>query len=86
MLMLLLISSICSPLFNLLEALVNATVVDGDMDLVNDALLLLLSIFRAIKKAEDVVDARNTPVRIMYLRVSPYASLYLGNSLSLFFR
>ncbi|KAK4572844.1 hypothetical protein RGQ29_031022 [Quercus rubra] len=51
----------CSPLFNLLEALVNATVVDGDMDLVNDALLLLLSIFRAIKKAEDVVDARNTP-------------------------
>ncbi|KAM3683139.1 hypothetical protein ACB098_12G123600 [Castanea mollissima] len=51
----------CSPLFNLLEALVNATVVDGDMHLVNDALLLLLSIFRAIKKAEDVVDARNTP-------------------------
>ncbi|XP_075648967.1 sister chromatid cohesion protein PDS5 homolog B isoform X1 [Castanea sativa] len=51
----------CSPLFNLLEALVDATVVDGDMDLVNDALLLLLSIFRAIKKAEDVVDARNTP-------------------------
>ncbi|KAF3974294.1 hypothetical protein CMV_002369 [Castanea mollissima] len=51
----------CSPLFNLLEALVNATVVDGDMDLVNDALLLLLSIFRAIKKAEDVVDVRNTP-------------------------
>ncbi|KAK9993628.1 hypothetical protein SO802_023331 [Lithocarpus litseifolius] len=51
----------CSPLLNLLEALVNATVVDGDMDLVNDALLLLLSIFRAIKKAEDVVDARNTP-------------------------
>lgn len=62
--------SICSPLFNLLEALVNATVVDREMDLVNDALLLLLSIFRAIKKAEDAVDAQNTSVRIVYLRVS----------------
>ncbi|KAG7980770.1 hypothetical protein I3843_05G200200 [Carya illinoinensis] len=51
----------CSPLFNLLEALVNATIVDGDMDLVNDALLLLLSIFRAVKKAEDAADAQNTP-------------------------
>ncbi|XP_035540575.1 uncharacterized protein LOC108988322 isoform X3 [Juglans regia] len=51
----------CSPLFNLLEALVNATIVDGDMDLVNDARLLLLSIFRAVKKAEDAADAQNTP-------------------------
>ncbi|XP_059435125.1 sister chromatid cohesion protein PDS5 homolog B isoform X2 [Corylus avellana] len=49
----------CSPLFHLLEALVS--VVDGDRDLVNDARLLLLSIFRAIKKAEDAVDAQNTP-------------------------
>ncbi|XP_062146872.1 sister chromatid cohesion protein PDS5 homolog B isoform X4 [Alnus glutinosa] len=51
----------CSPLFHLLEALVSITIVDGDRDLVNDAHLLLLSIFRAIKKAEDVVDAQNTP-------------------------
>lgn len=66
--MLLCIFSICSPLFHLLEALVS--VVDGDRDLVNDARLLLLSIFRAIKKAEDVVDAQNTPVRIVYHRFS----------------
>jgi hypothetical protein len=70
MVMLLCIFSICSPLFHLLEALVSGTVVDGDRDLVNDACLLLLSIFRAIKKAEDVVDAQNTPVRIVYHRFS----------------
>lgn len=57
---------LCSPLFNFLEALVNATIVDGDMDLVNDARLLLLSIFRAVKKAEDAADAQNTPVRIVF--------------------
>jgi sister-chromatid-cohesion protein PDS5 len=70
MVMLLLIISLCSPLFHLLEALVSITIVDGDRDLVNDAHLLLLSIFRAIKKAEDVVDAQNTPVRIVYHRFS----------------
>ncbi|KAJ4700670.1 sister chromatid cohesion protein PDS5-like A isoform X1 [Melia azedarach] len=49
------------PLFSFLQALVNASIVDGDMDLVNDAVLYLLSIFRAIKRAEDAVDAHRTP-------------------------
>lgn len=65
MLMLLGIFPSCSPLFSFLQALVNASIVDGDMDLVNDAVLYLLSIFRAIKRAEDAVDAHRTPVRIM---------------------
>lgn len=68
MVMLLHIFSLCSPLFHLLEALVCGTVVDGDRDVVNDARVLLPSIFRAIKKAEDVVDAQNTAVRIVYHR------------------
>lgn len=53
---------VCSPLLHLLETLVRATA-NGNRDLVNDAPLLLLSIFRAIKKAEDVVDTQKTPVR-----------------------
>lgn len=55
---------LCSPLFNLLEALVNAKLVEVDMDPVNDVLLLLLCIFRAVKKAEDAVDAESSTVRI----------------------
>lgn len=49
------------PFFSLLQALLNPSIVDGDMDLVNDAVLYLLTIFRAIKKAEDAVDAHRTP-------------------------
>ncbi|KAJ0024548.1 hypothetical protein Pint_08187 [Pistacia integerrima] len=49
------------PLFSILKALVNASIVDGDTDLVKDAILYLLCIFRAIKKAKDAVDAQKTP-------------------------
>ncbi|XP_044511885.1 sister chromatid cohesion protein PDS5 homolog A isoform X2 [Mangifera indica] len=49
------------PLFSILKALVNACIVDGDMDLVKDAILYLFCIFRAIKRAEDAVDAQKTP-------------------------
>ena len=55
----------CSPLFWALQALVNANVVNGDTELINEAALYLLSIFRAIKKTEDAVDAHQTPVRIL---------------------
>ncbi|KAJ6391648.1 hypothetical protein OIU77_025591 [Salix suchowensis] len=51
----------CSPLFWALQALVNANVVNGDTELINEAALYLLSIFRAIKKTEDAVDAHQTP-------------------------
>ncbi|POO00116.1 Coatomer beta subunit [Trema orientale] len=51
----------CSPLFSVLQALLNASNFDGDFDVVKDAVLYLLRIFRAIKKAEDVVSVENTP-------------------------
>ncbi|KAJ6939281.1 sister chromatid cohesion protein PDS5 [Populus alba x Populus x berolinensis] len=51
----------CSPLFWALQALVNASIVNGDTGLINEAALYLLSIFRAIKKTEDAVDAHQTP-------------------------
>ncbi|GAV71980.1 Cnd1 domain-containing protein [Cephalotus follicularis] len=51
----------CSPIFSVVQALVNASTVDGDMDLVSDAVLYLICIFRAIKKAEDAVDGQQTP-------------------------
>uniref|UniRef100_A0A5B6YQ09 Sister chromatid cohesion protein PDS5 homolog A n=1 Tax=Davidia involucrata TaxID=16924 RepID=A0A5B6YQ09_DAVIN len=50
----------CSPLVFTLQALVNATFVDGDMDLINDAGSYLQSIFHAIKRAEDAVDGQTT--------------------------
>ncbi|XP_048332268.2 sister chromatid cohesion protein PDS5 homolog B isoform X1 [Ziziphus jujuba] len=51
----------CSPLFFVLQALLNASNVNGDMEVVKEAVLYLLCIFRAIKKAEDAVDADKTP-------------------------
>ncbi|XP_050211868.1 sister chromatid cohesion protein PDS5 homolog B [Mercurialis annua] len=51
----------CRPLFWVVQALLNANLVNGDMDLVNDAVMYLLSIFRAIKRADDAVDATKTP-------------------------
>ncbi|KAL1294310.1 hypothetical protein AAHE18_19G133200 [Arachis hypogaea] len=44
------------PLFFVLQAFTNASIVDGDLDVVNDAVLHLFSIFRAIRKAEDAID------------------------------
>lgn len=63
----------CSPLFSLLQTLLNPSIVDGDMGLVNDAVLYLLTIFCAIKKAEDAVDAHRTPVSI-----EPFRCLFLS--------
>ncbi|XP_021284773.1 sister chromatid cohesion protein PDS5 homolog A isoform X2 [Herrania umbratica] len=51
----------CSPLLSFLHASINSSVVDGDLDLVNDAALYLKYIFRAIKRAKDAVDAQRTP-------------------------
>ncbi|KAK7275658.1 hypothetical protein RIF29_16778 [Crotalaria pallida] len=53
-------AELCSPLFFVLQAFVDASIVDGDLDLVNGAVLYLFSIFRAIRKAEDAVDAQMT--------------------------
>ncbi|KAJ9673634.1 hypothetical protein PVL29_023280 [Vitis rotundifolia] len=50
----------CSPLFFTLQVLVNASFIDGGMDLDNDAISCIFSIFRAIKRAEDAVDAQRT--------------------------
>ncbi|XP_059630755.1 sister chromatid cohesion protein PDS5 homolog B isoform X2 [Cornus florida] len=50
----------CSPLVFTLQALVNATFLDGDLDLVNDAISYLCGIFNAIKRAEDAVDYQRT--------------------------
>ncbi|MED6112773.1 hypothetical protein PIB30_064706 [Stylosanthes scabra] len=56
----------CSPLFFVLQAFTNASIVDGDLDVVNDAVLHLFSIFRAIRKAEDAIDPRsNTKLHIL---------------------
>ncbi|XP_012078230.1 sister chromatid cohesion protein PDS5 homolog A [Jatropha curcas] len=54
-------ANFCSPLFWVVRALLNGNIVNGRMDLVNDAVLYLLSIFRAIKRAEDVADTTRTP-------------------------
>ncbi|XP_022768195.1 sister chromatid cohesion protein PDS5 homolog A-like isoform X10 [Durio zibethinus] len=51
----------CSPLLLFLHASINPNLVDGDMDLVNDATFYLNYIFRAIKRAKDAVDAQRTP-------------------------
>ncbi|XVF36899.1 hypothetical protein REPUB_Repub19eG0098700 [Reevesia pubescens] len=51
----------CSPLLSFLHALISSNVVNGDMDLVNDAAFYLNFIFRAIKRAKDAVDAQKTP-------------------------
>ncbi|GLU01048.1 hypothetical protein SLE2022_183740 [Rubroshorea leprosula] len=51
----------CSPLLSVLRALVDPSVVDGDLDLINNAALYLVCIFRAIKRAEDAVDSQRTP-------------------------
>lgn len=66
----------CSPLFFVLQALVDVSIVDGDLDLVNEAVLYLSSIFRAIRKAEDAVDAQMTTVKYFQLLLISYIFLY----------
>ncbi|KAL0360238.1 UNVERIFIED_CONTAM: hypothetical protein Sradi_3708300, partial [Sesamum radiatum] len=51
-----------SPLFVTVQALVNEKLFEGNLHLVSNAASFLRSIFNAIKKAEDAVDARMTPV------------------------
>lgn len=53
-------ADLCSPLFFILQALVDISIVDGDLDIVNDAVLHVVSIFRAIRKVEDAVDVQMT--------------------------
>ncbi|KAK6132002.1 hypothetical protein DH2020_034228 [Rehmannia glutinosa] len=50
-----------SPLFVIVQALVNEMLVDGNLRLKYNASLYLRSIFNAIKRAEDAVDAQMTP-------------------------
>ncbi|XP_027368350.1 sister chromatid cohesion protein PDS5 homolog A [Abrus precatorius] len=52
-------ADICSPLFFILRALIDDSIV-GDLNLVNDAVSHLFSIFRAIRKVEDAVDVQMT--------------------------
>ena len=54
---------LCSPLHIFMQALVNSSIVEGDHDLVNDAVLYLFGILRAIRKAEDAVDMQMTTVK-----------------------
>ncbi|XP_047149339.1 sister chromatid cohesion protein PDS5 homolog B isoform X3 [Vigna umbellata] len=53
-------ADVCSPLFFILQALVDINIVDGDLDIVDDAILHIVSIFRAIRKVEDAIDAQMT--------------------------
>ncbi|XP_058218154.1 sister chromatid cohesion protein PDS5 homolog B isoform X2 [Rhododendron vialii] len=48
-----------------LHALVNASFVDGDMDVIHSAVSCLQKILFAIKQAEDAVDAHTTPRLVM---------------------
>lgn len=54
---------LCSPLYIFMQALVDSSIVGGGQDLVNDAVLYLFSILRAIRKAEDAVDVQMTTVK-----------------------
>ncbi|KAK7373150.1 hypothetical protein VNO80_06548 [Phaseolus coccineus] len=53
-------ADVCSPLFFILQALVDINIVGGDLGIVDDAFLRTVSIFRAIRKVEDAVDAQMT--------------------------
>jgi len=54
---------LCSPLFFLLQALVDISNADGHRELVKDAVLYIFSIFQAIRKVEDSVDEQTTSVK-----------------------
>lgn len=51
----------CSPLVAFLNALIKSSHADSGKGAVNDTLPYMLNIFRAIRKAEDVVDINKTP-------------------------
>lgn len=50
------------PLFFLIRALVDANILKGDLDLVTNPFYSLAGLFRAIRKADDAIDAERTPV------------------------
>ncbi|KAJ8762889.1 hypothetical protein K2173_023018 [Erythroxylum novogranatense] len=54
-------AQICSPLFQVIRALLDPNMVNGNVDLINDTALYLLSIFRAVKRADDALDCQRTP-------------------------
>ncbi|KAL2586437.1 hypothetical protein AAZV13_13G054600 [Glycine max] len=58
-------ADLCSPLFFILQALVDISIVEGAQDIVNDAVLHVISIFRAIRKVEDAIDAQITPLHML---------------------
>lgn len=45
----------------------NTSFVNGDMGLVNDTFSYLVNIFRAVKRAEDAVDAQTTHVSFLLI-------------------
>ncbi|XP_043700993.1 sister chromatid cohesion protein PDS5 homolog A isoform X2 [Telopea speciosissima] len=51
----------CSPLFVMLQTLVNASFIDGSKNVVNDTVSYINTIFQVVKKAEDAVDVSKTP-------------------------
>jgi len=58
---------LCSPLFFLLQALVDINIVNGHLNIVDDAFQHTVSIFRAIRMVEDAVDAQMTTVSFFEL-------------------
>ncbi|XP_020238238.1 sister chromatid cohesion protein PDS5 homolog A isoform X2 [Cajanus cajan] len=58
-------ADLCSPLFFILQVLVDVSIVDGDLDIVNVAVLHVFSIFRAIRKVEDAVDVQMTTLHML---------------------
>lgn len=73
----------CRPLAFTLHALVNASFVDGDMDVIHCAVSCLQKILFAIKQAEDAVDAHTTPVAILLLKPGCFLCGYAHDTLYL---
>lgn len=74
----------CSPLFFLIQALVDATNLKGDPDLSTDPFLSLAGLFRAIRKAEDAVDAERTPVCVVDFLLFFPSNIYTHTNKRLF--
>lgn len=73
-----LLSFWASPLVFSLRALIDFNDSDGTVDLVGKASSYLRSIFHAIKKAEDAVDAQSTPVSVFLGLEIDASSLFLN--------
>lgn len=63
--------SLGSPLFSILQALLNSS----KLDVVKDTVSYLLCIFRAIKRAQDAVNVENTRVRFFSLKIHTHFDL-----------